>query len=84
MEIVAFDNEAFYELHAERPLSSLAREFLSLLRASVTKELPASPTPPRTRHKASTGGTREFLIGPKLLSWIFSITSLSWISWMVA
>ena len=74
----------------DKPLSSLAREFLAFLRASVAKNAPTKEDVPTTmvmaqnRKENGNGRWRHNILPAKLLSWIISITSLDWMYWVLA
>jgi LysR substrate binding domain-containing protein len=63
----------------EKPLSSLAREFLSFLRASVTSAGLMKSAIRQISNGHQNGSARDHVFPPKLLSWIISVASLEWI-----
>jgi DNA-binding transcriptional LysR family regulator len=66
----------------EKPLSSVARQFLSLLRASVPKGSPIETMtfPTRIPNRRGNSHTSNYMLRAKLLSWIISIASVDWIA----
>ena len=59
--------ETYIAYSKERPLSSIAREFLSLLRASATKDSPIKTVTSQISNTRRNGQARDYIVRSKLL-----------------
>ena len=64
----------------ERPLSPPARDFLSLLRASASKNVCTETASPPVSNKRRNRRSPDYVLRFTLLSWITSAASLDWTS----